>query len=65
MHLDFLAPYRGVQYHLNEHCGRNPKNLKELFNKKKTLASKQCDREGFWYTKTKIWNFTASVTIFD
>ncbi|XP_020254295.1 uncharacterized protein LOC109831377 [Asparagus officinalis] len=29
---DFISPYRGVRYHLNEHKGRLINNKRELFN---------------------------------
>ncbi|XP_020263684.1 uncharacterized protein LOC109839604 [Asparagus officinalis] len=37
----FIAPYRGVRYHLKEHSGRVPNNRRELFNlRHSTLRSK-------------------------
>lgn len=40
----FLAPYRGVRYHLSEHRGRNPENEKELFNKLHSQARNVIER---------------------
>ncbi|XP_042058247.1 uncharacterized protein LOC121802633 [Salvia splendens] len=36
----FLAPYRGIQYHLNEWStrGNNPQNPKELYNPRHATA---------------------------
>ncbi|XXG48211.1 hypothetical protein AAC387_Pa02g2722 [Persea americana] len=43
--LGFLAPYRGVRYHLKDHRGRTAENAKELFNKWLSQARNVIERE--------------------
>lgn len=40
----FLAPYRGVRYHLSEYRGRTPHTAKELHNKQHSQARNIIDR---------------------
>eukprot|EP00268_Persea_americana_P014904 TRINITY_DN16749_c1_g1_i1.p1 TRINITY_DN16749_c1_g1~~TRINITY_DN16749_c1_g1_i1.p1 ORF type:complete len:123 (-),score=4.28 TRINITY_DN16749_c1_g1_i1:176-544(-) len=40
----FLAPYRSVRYHINEHRGRTPQNPRELFNKRHSQARNVIER---------------------
>ncbi|XP_039141278.1 protein ANTAGONIST OF LIKE HETEROCHROMATIN PROTEIN 1-like [Dioscorea cayenensis subsp. rotundata] len=40
----FIAPYRGVRYHLKEHSGRAPTNLKELFNLQHSMLRSRVER---------------------
>ncbi|RWR98177.1 protein ALP1-like protein [Cinnamomum micranthum f. kanehirae] len=40
----FLAPYRGVRYHLKDHRGRTPQDPKELFNKRHSQARNVIER---------------------
>lgn len=40
----FLAPYRGIGYHLNETKGRKPQNEKELFNKRHSSLRNAIER---------------------
>ncbi|XP_039130873.1 protein ALP1-like [Dioscorea cayenensis subsp. rotundata] len=40
----FIAPYRGVRYHLKEHNGRAPMNPKELFNLRHSMLRSHVER---------------------
>ncbi|XP_039117478.1 protein ALP1-like [Dioscorea cayenensis subsp. rotundata] len=40
----FIAPYRGVRYHLKEHSGRPPTNPKELFNLRHSMLRSRVER---------------------
>ncbi|XP_039115850.1 protein ALP1-like [Dioscorea cayenensis subsp. rotundata] len=40
----FIAPYRGVRYHLKEHSGRSPTNPKELFNLRHSMLRSRVER---------------------
>ena len=60
----FLAPYRGTRYHLNEWTGNNrPKNYKELFNLRNSIARNVVER-GFGLLK-KRWSILRTPSFFN
>ncbi|XP_047940418.1 putative nuclease HARBI1 isoform X2 [Salvia hispanica] len=61
----FLAPYRGIRYHLNEWStrGNNPQNPKELYNLRHATARNVIER-AFGLFK-KRWKILREVSFFD
>ncbi|RZB43209.1 hypothetical protein D0Y65_053692, partial [Glycine soja] len=47
----FLAPYRGIRYHLNEWIGNTPQSYKELFN---LCKCSKCNRKVMWDLEKKM-----------
>nr|XP_027070739.1 uncharacterized protein LOC113695786 [Coffea arabica] len=61
----FLAPYRGVRYHLSEWSasGRKPQNFKELFNLRHSIARNVIERTFGLFKKR--WAILRDASFFD